>query len=283
MKVLFVYNSSSGKQSIVRRIPKIRKKLTKFYGGVDIIASTSAEHFASLCHQACAEYDLFIFSGGDGTFNMVVNEIAHEPKKPILALIPSGTINDAGKNFGLNKNVNRCLRIIKKQKTKEIDIVKINDYYFVYVAAAGLFSDIPLQTKQRKKKIFGFLAYYSKAIKQVFQRKTIKGQVILDNGRIIPFETPFIMFLNSKRVGGFTVNPKANLSDGKIDFFITKRGPFNGLFAYLFQNPNIERYEVKEAKIHLESEEVWDIDGEKGPVGDITVTVLPRFLRMIVK
>ncbi len=284
MKVLFVYNRNSGHQKLIKKISSIKKKLSRYFPSLEVVASLNEEHFKSLCFKACEEkYDLFIFAGGDGTFNMVINEIAKHKYRPKLALLPAGTINDASKNFGFNKNINRSIKIIGKQKYKEIDICSANDKYFAYVAAAGLFADIPIDTKQIKKKYFGFLAYYSKAVIELFDKDYVEGQITLDNGRIICFKAPFVMFLNSKRVGGFKINPKADISDGKIDFFITNNEPFKGLLSYLFLNPNVERYEISSARISFSKPQRWDIDGEKGPYGDVEVKVLPKFITICVK
>ncbi|EQC69905.1 Transcription regulator [Streptococcus sp. HSISB1] len=43
---------------------------------------------------AKAGFDLVIAAGGDGTINEVVNGIAPLPKRPKMAIIPTGTTND---------------------------------------------------------------------------------------------------------------------------------------------------------------------------------------------
>ena len=50
-------------------------------------------HLHYLC---CADYDILIAAGGDGTINQVVNELVYQdaPKETCLAVIPLGTAND---------------------------------------------------------------------------------------------------------------------------------------------------------------------------------------------
>lgn len=156
-----------------------------------------------------------IFAGGDGTFNMVANAIAKQETRQILGVIPTGTINDAAKNFKITRDIKRCLKIIKNKKVTQFDICKNNDEHFAFTSAIGVFKDIPYAKKVSKKK-FRRSAYYVEAIPSVFERSTIRGVLHINNEQI-PFETPFFLVMNSTRVGGFKINLKSNIQNRLVD------------------------------------------------------------------
>ena len=84
MKALFLYNPSSGHRLKDKKLAYIKNELLKTYDEVDLVISTSKEHFINECQRAYGNYDALIFSGGDGTFNMVVNALKDSVNKPIL-------------------------------------------------------------------------------------------------------------------------------------------------------------------------------------------------------
>ena len=112
---MFIYNPNSGLQKINNRLSYIVETLLTKYSVVDVFKSQNKEDFIKKCQESCGVYDTLIFAGGDGTFNMVVNALANKENKPILGVLPTGTINDAAKNFGIKRNLKKALKIILKQ------------------------------------------------------------------------------------------------------------------------------------------------------------------------
>ena len=60
--------------------------------------------------------------------------------------------------------------MIKNFNVISSDVGKINDQYFINVAAAGMFSDISFVVSKEEKKKFGPLAYYFKGMTQLPQQ-----------------------------------------------------------------------------------------------------------------
>ena len=282
MKALFIYNKTSGSQSINKRLNFIIESLKNTFENLDIVESISEEHFIQTVKDSCGKYDSLIFSGGDGTFNMVVNALGEHENRPVLGVIPSGTINDAAKNFGISKNIKKSLKIIKNQKVRSFDLGKLNDKYFVFTAAIGAYADIPITTSKKAKKRFGPLAYYFKAIPSFFKFIKIEGKIEID-GVSYDYKTPFVLIMNSTHIGGFKINPKSDISDGKMDIFISRPGIFNSLLNYLLFRKRIKHYQGSSTKVKVNVPDYWDIDGEKGPSGDANISVLPSHLLIYCK
>ena len=147
MNALFLLNKSSGRGRAHKKKNYIVDRLSDIFDSVEVIESESYEHFMRSAKEACGKYDAIIFAGGDGTFNMIANAISDEPKRPILGVIPTGTVNDAAKIFGVKRSIRQAIKIIKNQKIRKFDIGKINDKYFVFAAAVGAYADIPYKTR----------------------------------------------------------------------------------------------------------------------------------------
>ncbi len=277
---MFLYSSAPGSGRILNKIDFIRGRLEEIFDNVRIANASDLDELDKLATLACAEYNVLVFAGGDGTFHRIVNAIAKEEKRPILGYISSGTLNDFGKNFGIDKRLNRCLNIIKRGKIQQFDIGLINDkVYFTFVAAIGTFSEISYATKRKRVKTFGKMAYYINAVKDAVVRKSFSVKVNT-SGETKEHKVPFLMVLNSRYVGGFPINLKNSLEDGNFDVYLTKPGLFNGLLTYLLLKRRNADSRVDEITIDPNIDSAWCIDGEEGPRGKIHIKVLKKHLQI---
>lgn len=166
MRVCFIYNPESGSGKITSYLAYIEEEFLKYNHEITLYA-TKREKDAYLYAKLSSEYDMVLVAGGDGTLNEVVNGVMTLDNKPTIAYIPTGTVNDVGHLIGMKKNVKKTLRLIlKKPIVKEMDICRINDKYFVYVAAAGRFTKSSYDISRNSKKRFGKVAYFLGAHKK---------------------------------------------------------------------------------------------------------------------
>ncbi len=261
MKALFLYNPSSGRGLKNKKLLYIKKELLKTYDSVDLVISQSKEHFMSECQKACENYDALIFSGGDGTFNMVVSALKDSVNKPILGMIPNGRLNDSYKTFGVPKSIKRALKVIKEQNIEDVDTVNVDNHEFIFSFSQGAYSDIPYSTKYKK---LGRFIYYLKAIPRLFKKIRIKGKLIdNDSKNEYYFETPFILIMNGTYMGGFKINKHNSYNDGLVDIYLVKPGVFNGLLKYFFSWKKIPHFKLSNFTIQDDSDMPYDLDGEK--------------------
>ena len=81
-------------------------------------------------------------------------------KRPQLGYIPGGTVNDVASTLGLSKDTVRAAQEIMDGHPFPLDIGSFGpDRCFTYVAAFGIFTDVPYETPQEDKRIWGRLAY----------------------------------------------------------------------------------------------------------------------------
>ncbi len=213
-RCLIIINPSSGKHIIQNKLDRIIGQLT---------LQNIVEHFeifytekkddAYYKAKDCDEnqYDFIMSVGGDGTLNEVISGMVDSHKKIPLCILAAGTVNDFANYLNIPSSVNGIVEMIKNFNVISSDVGKINDQYFINVAAAGMFSDISFVVSKEEKKKFGPLAYYFKGMTQLPQQLStnLHLNVTVDNES---FEEDAYMFAVSYPEGTEAKNAK--------DFFI---------------------------------------------------------------
>ena len=293
MKCIFIYNPNSGKRKIKANIDYIESRLRERFTEVVIYETKSQKDLIDTAADSCDIYDAIFFSGGDGAFNNIIQGIMRKPNRPPLGYIPAGTVCDIGRNIGSSKNIKKALDIMLNGEIVTYDVGYSNGKYFAYTETTGTFVSTSVTTSGEKKKKLGKLAYYLGAIGEFF-KPTIRKLEFQRNGTTVRINSPLLLILNSRSVGGFPVNRKAKLNSGKFDIYIIKNsnnrisGAINVIFFYLRGFLGMKMtpiaYHLRETKFKVVSEEniVWTLDGEDGPRGNIEVEYIPNAYRLYV-
>lgn len=291
MKCIFLYNPKSGKGKILSKVEYIKKTLLTKFDEVVLYETKSAEDTIETSKRACEKFDAIIFSGGDGTFNDVTCGVATQAKRPILGYIPSGTVNDIARNLRIPKNVKKALKIIVDGETVFHDVGRINDTYFMYVAAIGTFTGVSYRTKHDVKKIFGKVAYAFDGLKELVNPQLSKIKLKLEH-ETIDIDTPLLLVLNSISVAGIPFNKNGHLNDGKFDIIVVKKGIYKGVlniirlfilgFFRLRRKKITKHYRSSKFTIEVQGQPTWTIDGEKGPIGNVEIENLHNYLQIYI-
>jgi len=89
--------------------------------------------------------------------------------------------------------------------------------------------------------------------------------------------------LNGNHVGGFYVNRRNNINDGKFTIFITRQGLFNGLLHYLFFKVRTDKIVTDRFKFSFKDKnEPWCLDGEYADLKTVECSCLRNFAQIIV-
>ena len=279
-KALFLHSDATGNGWVDRHAEKVVARLGEIFESVEQRHPASVEELRDEAIASCGVYDALIVSGGDGTFNNVVSALLGRDNAPTLGYINGGTMSDVGKNFGVHGSISRALRIIEEGHTTGFDVISAGDRYAVYMAAVGAYADIAYVTKRNRKKRFGRLSYYSKAVQEAFMPKKYIWNIRTENGEY-EGKTPFVLCLNGRYVGGFPVNRrKSGMHDGKFELYLTKPGLFNGLVHYLFFKARTVQIEASECHISTSCPDPWCLDGEMAGVGELTLRCIDSGLRV---
>ncbi len=295
MKCLFLYNPNSGKGKIQKKLPLIERMLKTRYETVEIYATKSAEDLKARVASAAEEYDAVVFSGGDGTFNLVLSGVGESRVR--LGYLPSGTVNDVARSLGIPKNVKKALKVIVGGRCEQLDCMRVNETgYAMYIVAAGAFTGVTYSTPQRKKKWFGRFGYVFECWKKHMKFNSFPIRVTC-NGKTEEAKAVLVLVMNGRSVAGFPVNRKASMRDGKMEIAILRvrekmgfwgrvRAFFGiiGLFIHGagFESKRLLRLYGEQITIETDDEVVWDLDGEKGDTGNTQIRLLPNHVMMFV-
>ncbi len=292
-KVKMIINPSSGRQSMESRIDYLCKLLLDegYILGKFFTKEKDDAMFETI--KACKEdWDIVIVSGGDGTINEVAKGIAQSSRKIPVAILPSGTVNDFANYMNIPARISDFFDMIKREQVIDIDLGKIEDNYFVNVAAGGLLTNVGYQVQPEAKAILGRLAYYFEGVKEL----VIQGLEPINvsfQSKEYTSEDKILLFLisNSSSIGGFKkLAPDADVLDGLLDVLIIKDSDvaelanifFNVLTGEHINHPNVVYFKTNEIKISANREIPIDIDGEYGGKLPANFQVIPKGMKLLI-
>lgn len=278
-----IYNPGSGDRSFKNRLD-------------DVIEEFQREGYQIVPHKTLGIDDIetgvrltkgedfhgIAVAGGDGTINRVVNAmIKHDLKLPI-GIFPWGTANDLASYFGISRDIKKCCRIVLENKIMPVDLGKVNERYFVNVAAGGLLTDVSQKIDINLKNTLGKLAYYIKGLEQLPNFKPISAEFITDECCIREKIYLFTAF-NGCSAGGFNLLAKdAKIDDGKLDVIAVKACPLVELITLFIkllkgehlQDENIIYFRTDKITVNCEHGVEMDIDGEPGPLFPVDISAI---------
>lgn len=287
-KLLFIVNPKAGRTAIRNDLFEIIVTFSEAGYEVVVYPTTGPTDAERKVREEGADYDLIVCAGGDGTMeNTISGYMQMEGRKTPIGYIPVGTTNDFARSLQISRKPLEAAKQTVNGKTCMVDVGRINQKYFVYIAAFGIFTDISYSTKQSMKKLMGHSAYIIEAIRNLGNFKAYRMKADFD-GSVITGEYIYGMITNSYSVAGFRVRGSVHvvLDDGKFDCFFVKApqnvSEIQQILAGIMSNDvtgNEMFFACKAAKITIESEEEipWTIDGEfAGSIKDATIVNLKQ-------
>ncbi len=275
-KLLFIVNPKAGKSAIKTDILDIIVIFSEAGYQVDVYPTSGPEDAEIKVINDGANYDMIVCSGGDGTLeNTVCGYMQMGDKKVPIGYIPVGTTNDFARSVGISrKPVEAANQIVKGEKVA-LDVGKLDEKYFVYIAAFGLFTDVSYSTNQNLKKYMGHAAYVASAVKNITDFKAYNISAQFD-GALVTGEFIYAMITNSYSVAGFKIRGSKHvvLDDGKFDCVMVRKPKTvtelqQLVTAFLMNDIDDDNplfYSCKASRIVIECDEEipWTIDGEFG-------------------
>jgi len=290
-----IYNPSSGREEMRRRLPDILDRLER--GGLE----TSCHETKGLKDATWAAeeairrgFDIVIAAGGDGTIYEVVNGLAERENRPKLGILPVGTTNDFARALGIPRHWEQAVDIILGQQTMEIDLgrceLKNETKYFINIAGGGSLTELTYEVPSKLKTMLGQLAYYMKGIEKLAWLRPIQIEMRADDCYV---NEEIMMFLlaNSCSVAGFEkLAPEASLHDGKLDLIVLRKcnlADFIRLASMALRgehlnDPLVRYYRVDDLTVTSSDHVQLNLDGELGGELPSRFSVLPKHLEIFV-
>ena len=278
MKYIYVinrFNLGDRSDEIIRRLKKASEEFHRDY---EIDVRETAEEAA----QAASKYKdrecIVTAIGGDGSINLILNDLVGT--KNILAFIPIGTGND------FNRACSRTL----ENGIHDIDIVRINDRYFMNVACFGYDADIANDDRFiHNRFIPKSMRYTLGAVCYFLTYKRGRHLKIECEGEILEQEFLTVVAANNQYYGGgYRISPDSVINDGMMEIYLVD--PLNKIRmaqiilsmkkAGHLKNPALKM--IRSRKLVLTSDEPFcaNIDGEPLQADHFELELIPRGFRI---
>ncbi|MBO6215806.1 MAG: YegS/Rv2252/BmrU family lipid kinase [Lachnospiraceae bacterium] len=272
-RLLFIYNPHSGTGAIKPVLSDILDVMTKAGYDVMVYPTQSSKDAVGKVAEEAGDFDRIVCAGGDGTLDEVVTGVMQGGHHIPIGYIPCGSTNDFGNSLGISKDMLKAAATAVDGTPISLDLGCIEEDYFVYVAAFGIFTETSYQTPQEMKNVLGHMAYVLEGVKQLKDVTSYRMQ-IETGGNVIYDEFIYGMVTNANSVGGFKglVGENVDMSDGLFEVTLVRmpKNPleFNDILSYLSGLSKDSEFVIsfKTDKIKfISAEEVpWTFDGENG-------------------
>lgn len=258
MKYVFIINSYT-----VKDIKKIINNIDSYSKNNNINYAIEVNNHNYETEAIVEKYrnskNIIIAIGGDGMVNRVLNSIVNTEN--ILSIIPYGTGNDLDKY--LKENIN--------SEYNKVDIVKINDRYFINTACFGIDADVANNKDLIKSKLIPKKQRYNiSVINSYFKYKNRELEIEVNNEKLNGLYTT-IAVCNGKYYGnGFMIAPFSEINDGLLDVYIAEDLSKFRMLSLILKlksgrhetSPYVRKIRTKKITIKSKDKIKCNIDGE---------------------
>ena len=288
-KLLFIYNCHAGRQKARNGLADMLDVFAR--EGYEITAHpTQCRGDAARTAAASRKYDRVVCCGGDGTLNETVTGLMEIPQeeRPVLGYIPTGSANDFARNVDLPKTFAGMAEVACGGVPRTCDLGRMNDLYFTYVAAFGLFTKVSYATSQANKNLLGHFAYILGGVGELTSIPSYHVKVETSDGFVTEGDYIYGMVGNTVSVGGLVKLPRDQilLDDGLFEVILLKKPKTpkdlqDILTALATQKMTsgrvVEGFTASKVTFTSQEELAWTVDGEFGGKRSVThIENLPR-------
>ena len=274
-KMLFIYNPNAGKGLLRNHLADVIDIFVRADYEVVVYPTQGYKDAYRKVKHMDDEFDLLVCSGGDGTLDETVTGMMKRDKEKRIPIgyIPTGTTNDFASSLHISRDILDAADASVNGKPFSCDVGKFNNDVFVYVAAFGLFTDVPYQTDQRLKNALGHAAYVLEGVKRLSNIPSYHIKVT-SGDKVIEDEFMIGMITNSRSVAGFRdiMGKDVKFDDGEFEVTLIKKPKslaglneiITSLLVESFNTKHMYTFKTSEITLECKDEIPWTLDGEFG-------------------
>ncbi len=164
----------------------------------------------------CYEPEVVSIVGGDGTVNEVMNVENVRDKK--IHIVPAGSGNDFHKLVYGDKTISESIQYSKSEKTKEYDLGKCNERYFMNGVGIGFDGNVARQTVRMKLNFIpSKFKYWIAILRNILFYKS--SDITISYGDTTETHNLFMVDVanGTDCAGGFKVSPLSKADDGELN------------------------------------------------------------------
>lgn len=288
-KAMVIINPTSGKEQGMNYKQQLEQQLCDTYT-VTIMETQQQGDATRFARQACDEqYELIVFAGGDGTVHEGIEGIAEQPYRPIVGVIPLGTVNDFARALQISLKPELAIQQLGGA-TKDVDLGKVNNHYFTNIIAIGALPQAVGEVSIEQKTTFGSLAYFFEGAKAAVANDTFTITLSYHQQTIECEAMLFLVALTNSVAGFRNVATDASVDDGLLHCYVLKAGSlfdttrlFTALVAGDFSDDaSVEQFNTTEVFVDANTALNLNIDGDLFGTLPAKIEVLPRHVTVFV-
>ncbi len=292
-RCMLIINPTAGRERAKYHKEPLKKQLETMFDDVELRQTEKAGDATNWAAEASFNnYDAVFCMGGDGTLNETINGLAHANKSIHFGFIPLGTVNDLARALRIPLQPEAAIAMLRRCRTRKVDIGRANDRYFVNTIAAGVMPEAVGHVSIEQKTRLGPLAYFLTGIRALQNNKTSLFKLETDDGQMI-YRSSLLIVMLTNSIGSFRcIAPQARADDGKLWIAVFKDFSYLNLFKLIpeilagipLSSEYMTLLTTTKAKISIADDAFLstNMDGDKGPSFPLDLEVLPSFLTVYV-
>jgi diacylglycerol kinase family enzyme len=207
--VLVLVNTASGTMSRAAE----RERLRALLPDANFVELSDGVRIADVMESDAS--DVVVAAGGDGTVSAVAARMAGTARA--LGVIPGGTLNHFAKDLGVPSDLEGAVRVIRANRTRQVDIAEVNGRTFLNNSSLGLYVEIVREREKfRKHGLRKWTAFAAAVVETLAHWPVVKVRLEID-GKITERRTPFVFIGNNRyRMDGLRMGSRDRLDEGQL-------------------------------------------------------------------
>jgi diacylglycerol kinase (ATP) len=290
--IAYIINPKSG-ASTGEKLPgwKFEEYLTGRGFNVRMNLTRSLEHACELASDAAGEPDcaMVVAVGGDGT----IREVAHgleRSDKPLL-IVPGGTENLLANELGLEKSLATLTRTFEAGFTRDFDLGNANGRCFTSIAGFGFDGEVVAEVSENRIGHINYFDYFWPLWRTFWRYRFDPISVEVDGEKV--FDGQGLVFVGniSRYALGLNILEHADYSDGLLDVCVYKCSHRSHLVKHsvwtIFQQHHgcgdVVYRQGRNITVNSSNPKLaTEIDGDPGPAVPVSISIIPKAVRMMV-
>ncbi len=236
--------------------------------------------------------------GGDGTVNEVVNGLAPGGAAgPELAILPFGTGRDTIRTYGIPKQPQRALELLRGGRTRTIDLGRATfctasgegTRWYINIGSCGLTGAVAERAERTSKRLGGTPSFLFATVATFAAWRNVRFRVQVDDEPPLELVANNVICANGRAFGGgIRICPQAEPDDGFLDVLVW--GDVGKLdlalnLPRLYRGTHLGHRKVtvlRARRVHVEPERALplELDGELPGTTPATFEIAPQALRL---
>ena len=217
--------------------------------------------------------NMIIAVGGDGMLNKVLNNVVNT--RNLLSYIPYGTGND----------FNRTVKETLKNGYNTIDLVKINEKYFINVACFGIDADIANDDTFIHNTKIPESQRYNAGVLYHFVKYKPRHMIVKTEHEVMDANFTTVVVANGKYYGGgYKIGASSLLNDGKFNVYLAEDLNKIAMAKLILSTKNgshenskhIEMITTDKVTIKCDEQVSCNIDGEPYTSDIFNIELIPK-------